>query len=437
MPTSRAAFWFGLLGILGSAPGCAVVEEVPTTDEGNLVDVSESRLPEVCRSSEIVTLERPRSSVDGSRGTFKYRVWFRKPASEGLPTVVHVPGGPGSTSIGHEQAWVPPSYGLVTTDPRGVGCNLTSNVDADSFYRTSEFANDVVAAIADLRTKGMGPFVLHGHSYGTVLATHIAHRLAEPDQPKPEAVVLEGVVARAFTNEWMAASYVDEWKLQKASLSPAVRSALREPQPLGYDGKVWGNFFMVVTSQLGPDAMQNSFKLLEPDDAGNPIPENIEKLKALIEALGKIEVATGPALVLQKNVACHELTSDLPEDNVDVVLEDGEITKAPDVGTLCRGLEIERPFHVRDHLYPFRTYYFLGEHDTATPPWQGKLHFDTLTTADRVEVVVKGAGHLPLSRHLDPCGPSLVEAIAAGKGFGDALDACGAPVDVRAGQAAR
>ncbi|MBX3196568.1 MAG: alpha/beta fold hydrolase [Labilithrix sp.] len=426
-----------LLGSLLLASGCAVADESEdsSTSDGNLEEAAVA-LPAACRSAEIVALSRPHSSARPAGEKFTYRVWFRRPASPELPTVVHIPGGPGTPSIGHDQAWVPPSYGLVTTDPRGVGCNQTAAADAREFYRTDELANDVVAAIDVLRTKGMGKFLLHGHSYGTVLATHVAHLLADPARPQPEAVILEGVLARAFTTEWMAASYVDEWSFQKATLSPAVRSALREPKPLGYDGKTWGNFFMVMTAQLGPDATQAAFQLLDPDAAGKAVPENIEKLQTLIDAFGKLEVSAGPSLTLQQQVACRELTSDLPADNVDVVLEGGEIVKAPDVGTLCEGFELERPFHVRDHLYPFRTYYFIGDHDTATPPWQGKLHFDTLATADRVEIVVEGAGHLPLMRHLAPCGPSLVEAVAAGQGFGDALAACGAPVDVRFGRAA-
>jgi hypothetical protein len=77
----------------------------------------------------------------------------------------------------------------------------------------------------------------------------------------------------------------------------------------------------------------------------------------------------------------------------------------------------------------------LGDHDSATPVWQGKLHFDTLATADRVEVVVKGGAHLPLMRHLGQCAPALVAKIAKGEPFADELAACNVPVETRVASA--
>jgi hypothetical protein len=97
--------------------------------------------------------------------------------------------------------------------------------------------------------------------------------------------------------------------------------------------------------------------------------------------------------------------------------------KSSQAGSLCTGLALSERYDVKDHLYPFRTFYFLGSNDTATPPWQGKLHFDGLVTAERFELVVKGAGHMILDS-LGSCAPALIDAAAAGAGFGAALATC-------------
>lgn len=417
------------------AVACTTSAPPPAADADLVAPADDAgALPEACRAPEVRAMLRP-SGVGDPRAAFRYRFAFRRPAP-GMPTVVHLPGGPGSTSIGQALEWVPPSFGLVSTDPRGVGCNPVADVDPAAFYTTEAIAGDVVAMLAVLRAEGaLGAFVLHGHSYGTLLATHVAQRLAEGEGPAPEAVVLEGVMGRAFTGEWMGQAYVDEWTLQRARLSPGALAQLAVDAPLGLDGKTWGNFFMLVTSQLGPETTHGALALLEPGPDGRPVPTNVSQLRDLVARLGAVQVGAGEALRLQRYVACREITRDLPTDNVDVVLSGGEIVASPDVGTLCAGLPLASPYHAAAHPFPFRTVYFLGDHDTATPPWQGHVHFDAHEGADRVEVTVEGAGHLPLARHLAACAPALVERIAAGSGFGEALATCPARVSVRSARA--
>ncbi len=395
-------------------------EDVEGGQEQNVLAKGDVLLAEACTKDDIVAIERPQSSADPSQGSFTYRVRFRKPASANGVTVVHLPGGPGLPSIGHDANWLSAEMGLVQTDPRGVGCNPASVTDPASFYRSTELAEDVIAAI---ETLGLQNYVIHGHSYGTSLATRVAHRLAERDLPKPKAVLLEGVIARAFEPEWMAQSYVDEWDAHARDLPPEAIEELSKESPLGLGGKVWGNAFMALASAFGHAATHNVLSKLANGTDGAPDVNARAELKAIIEQLGAIQPTTGAGHTLQRFVACREISQDIPDDNIDVVLDHGKLVKSSQAGTLCTGLPLSDRFDVKDHLYPFRTYYFLGQNDPATPAWQGKLHFDSLTSAERVELVVAGAGHMVLDA-LGACAPTLVERAAEGSGFGEALTTC-------------
>ncbi len=57
--------------------------------------------------------------------TFDFKYAVIRTASPGSPTVLYVPGGPGGASIGDDSIppLIPDEYGLILTDPRGVGCN--------------------------------------------------------------------------------------------------------------------------------------------------------------------------------------------------------------------------------------------------------------------------------------------------------------------------
>jgi pimeloyl-ACP methyl ester carboxylesterase len=408
----------GLAGILMS--GCAQESVDDEPGNGAADVVAATPLAEACTRPDIVSLERPHLHAKPNGAHFTYRVRFRKPARPDAVTVVHLPGGPGLPSIGEDPGWAGKELGLVQTDPRGVGCNPAKIDDPAAFYRSAELAEDVIAAIEKL---GLTNYVLHGHSYGTSLATRVAHLLAKRNLPKPKAVLLEGVIARAFDDKWMGQAYVDEWEAYMKELPPEAVSELAKGMPLGIDGRIWGAAFMVLSSQLGQAGTAAFLGKLAHDANGKPDLAAREELAEMVKKLGAIAPTTGAGHTLQRFVACREISKDIPDDNNDVVLDHGKLVKSPEAGTLCTGLDLADKFEVKDHSYPFRTFYFLGERDPATPVWQGKLHFDTLRSADRVELVVAGAGHLILDS-MGSCVPSLIERAAAGSGFSDALGTC-------------
>jgi hypothetical protein len=62
-------------------------------------------------------------------------------------------------------------------------------------FSTREIAGDTIAAIADRR---LTHYILFGISYRTALGTTVAHEIEARGLPPPDAVVLEGVLGRAF-----------------------------------------------------------------------------------------------------------------------------------------------------------------------------------------------------------------------------------------------
>ena len=95
--------------------------------------------------------------------------------------MIFLPGGPGQLSMEESlgiDKIVPESWGLVLTDPRGVGCNFNGKtVYPREFYQTQHIAHDVLSVIKDLK-RPHSEIVLFGVSYGTVVATEVSH-LAE------------------------------------------------------------------------------------------------------------------------------------------------------------------------------------------------------------------------------------------------------------------
>lgn len=117
-------------------------------------------------------------SRDNREFSFKFQ-WIQKNVDS--PTIIFVPGGPGSGSISestvedrdeviketYEYLGVPDTFNLILTDPRAVGCNGDFRFE-EGDLSSELFADDLVAMI---KSTGIKDYILYAHSYGTVLAT--------------------------------------------------------------------------------------------------------------------------------------------------------------------------------------------------------------------------------------------------------------------------
>ena len=374
-------------------------------------------------------------AIDRYDLTYRARV---RPAAAGQPTIVFLPGGPGNTSIGDDMSgFVPADFGLVQTDPRGVGCNELATPAADplAFYSTDQIADDVIAMIDHL---ALDNYVLYGHSYGTELATVVASRLGTA----PRAVLLEGVLGRAFhSDELPAQAYSDQWaNVLRPGLPADALAILDGDAPLGIDGALWGKYMMAMMPR-GAGAqghpLVNALLALSQEVAtqtGTNVDDNRAALAAEVRSFAELEGVTPAGLTLQRHVACREITDKIPSDNVDVVLDHGLLVPSPRVGTLCTGLALDAPYDAATDRIVVPSFYFVGDLDPATPKLQSDYHFAANTASRRTRVTIKGGGHLPLHFNLatdpEPCALAIVGAVATGGDLAAALGTCKRPTTV-------
>jgi pimeloyl-ACP methyl ester carboxylesterase len=385
-------------------------------------------LPVHCTGPEMVRIARP--ATDGK--TFAYGFRFKAPTKPGAPVVVSLPGGPGQSSTESPPPFLPEGWGYLLTDPRGVGCNTLASVpsgDASGeFFTTENLADDVIAALAD---RHLDAYLLYGVSYGTLLGTTIVHKLEKSYATPPKAVILEGVLGRAFGEDFAGAEYIRQWERVHAILPADVRTELEtKPEPFGMTRIEWSRTLMGLL-MASPTFVANLVSSLS-----TTIPEVTPEIRAQalaqLKANGAAPHLTDPgARELYRQIACREIMDTVPENDLDVIFEKGKLVRnKPEEGTKCAGLTVTKPYDAAKLPFKTKVYYFIGESDVATAAWQGEYHFKT-HDGPAVKIVTRGGGHNSLQLNQEACAPALVSDIATGGANIDAvLATCPAKVDV-------
>lgn len=376
-------------------------------------------LADNCNLENIKFIERP--IVAGDASTFTYKYALRKGIDSKKPTVIFLPGGPGLPSIGSPNPKVPPEFSAIQTDPRGVGCNSpTGNtIYPDEFYRTENLASDVVAIVA---AESLSHYIIYGESFGTQLGTVVTAQIQAAGLPLPKALVLEGVLGRAFYPKEAARGYIDIWNKIMTSLSTGAVSSLSQPNPLGFTGSVWGAVFetyaLYGTIPAGFIA-KNLLALMDPAFSD-------EQRQQLIGILEKKKVSTALDINgdrLYKQIACNEIVDDYgPENNF--VLTAGKLTQISQ--GYCEGIKLSRPFDSAKYQVRVPLYYFEGTLDPATPLTQARFHFDNQVSAPKVFITVEDGGHAALSLSASPCLGKIWNKIAEGQiDLAEEIQSCG------------
>lgn len=387
----------------------------PADDPSSHDESGEPAAMPTCDAMSLRSLERPIDPDDPDSATF---TWFYQhlDRDDGYgPTIIHIPGGPGGTSIG-ETAGIPDNVDLVLTDPRGVGCNAEGAPHDADYYGTDKFASDVLAIVRELELQD---YIVYGHSYGTLLSTVVAARATEEGLPPPRLVVLEGIVGHAIDTD--DAAYRTLWPLVRDALSENVRTKLlADPPPLGRTPLAWGETITGVLSQFSPDVLLALLSSLE--DGGDTT-----ELEGLLTAIGdgqptwQNEVMMG----LFRPVACREIAE---HSWFGFELRDGEVVPTVDA---CAEIDVVAPFDAADWPIAAPILYIEGGMDPATPPMGARAHFDAQYGTDRTFVTVAGVGHLPLMWRINGgCGTSVWETILADGDLQAALNACGVEATV-------
>lgn len=375
-----------------------------------------SNLPAVCQDSEIFRLKRPISSDGLATGIFSYGFRFKAPTREGAPVLVFLPGGPGGTSIDDPPAFVPSGWGYLLTDPRGVGCNSLAALPppdvSSAFFRTQEIAADVIAAI---RYQKLDNYILFGVSYGTLLATTVAHGLELNKVAPPKAVVLEGVLGRIFGNgdgDFQGAQYIVQWdRIRKVLPKDVLTDLDLNDAPFGIEAEGWARVLTALLPRGPAEAaiLIAALSVTQPED----VRHNAHKQ---ILGLSSIHPHAEPgAIELYRQVVCREISDTTPTSDLDVAFVRGRLVRNfAEEGSKCGGLRVTSPYDSAQLPYMAKTFYFIGDSDVATPAVsQGAYHFEH-HQGHAIRVITVNGGHNSLRFNQGSCAPSVMESIDAG-----------------------
>jgi pimeloyl-ACP methyl ester carboxylesterase len=372
-------------------------------------------LPEHCTGPELLRIKRPVYSEDPNGDTFAYGYRFKAPTAEGAPVIVYLPGGPGQASTENPPGFVPPGWGYLMTDPRGVGCNrlaqLPSGATSGRFFSTAEIANDVIAAIEDRRLEH---YILFGISYGSALGTTVAHEIEARGVTKPDQVVLEGVLGKTFgkgASDFPGAEYITQWHRVRDVLPADVRTELdTAEQPYGFDRTTWSKFLMENIPR-GPGDTLNIVAALSTEQPQDVRQQILDMLTASRDAppqkAGENE--------LYRQVACREIMDTVPDSGLDVVFERGDLVRnKAEEGTKCKDLHVTTPYDAAELPFSMPLFLFVGDSDAATPAWQGAYHFEHHAGGPVTRILTRNGGHNSLELNQIDCAATLMASIATG-----------------------
>ena len=345
---------------------------------------------EECESKNIKKISRPMVSNTKSKTDFFSYSFFHISADEGQPTVVFIPGGPGQTSIDNKGVEIPLNFGIIYTDPSGVGCNEVEGAKlSDEFFTTENVAADVVALISELK---LNNYIIYGQSWGTTVAQIATNQIEKLALVPPKALVLEGVVGRAISNKTEAfEGFVKSWKSIKNQLEPdLVKSLTQQSGFMGLTSEEWGSSIrsrIIVGEEITVDFLTQVSRM--PDYTVQTA------VRANNDSAASVDLSRKKFYDL---IACRQMYNGNSELNRNIVLKAGEL----DFGTtsFCRGINSLKPFNSKQWQVKTKTYYFSGSSDPLTPLWQRDYHMLNQRASAKITVTIRGAGHLPLRNNL-------------------------------------
>lgn len=330
-----------------------------------------------------------------------------------LPIVLHLSGGPGQPGIKDDEKTF---YRQIRIDLRGIGCNKTTVTSPDEFFDSEIFATDVVAIIETLKLKH---YIIEGTSYGTALGTIVASKL-DKSTYKPQALIFEGTVGRAYNQSDIRAAYVARWNQIWTSFSTQTQNILREKNPLGLSGTQWGQaialFLSLGHAAPGEDAtvkFLNQALSCEPQLSSSECSSKRSKIKPVIEQF-RFSGVDSYQDQLYFHTMCRELSPGGHE--LDFILSEGRLI--PDPKDHCNGVTLSKPFYAEQFPYSIPTFYFSGGLDVGTPPWQTLYHVNANTHSPRTIITVPEGGHNSLGKGLKDCKDAVLREILTNGGAG-------------------
>lgn len=357
-----------------------------------------------CEGDTFRAIERPIDPEHPEAGTFPWVVRVEPGARPDAVPVVFLPGGPGFEVLEAGRAYgvVPAELPLVTTQLRGVGCNALPEPVAPASSWTTTHADDVLAAIEAL---GLDTFALYGHSYGSVLATVVAHR-AEARGMHVTAVILEGTVGRTWSQgDRQFDGFVARWEHLLAD--PAAARLRKRVGRLGFAPEVWGEWVYGTLAAGAGDGGPDPVLAV----GSGPKKALREALAAAAEGagIGPESLSPGEAWATRETL-CRELL----EESFWHARVGPDLRLEP-LADGCADVAVDRPYDPAD--WPIRApiVYLAGDADPVTPWARARAqHLEAMPESPRAAVRIPGAGHFA-ARQLGDCAAPVFRAAVEGR----------------------
>lgn len=342
-----------------------------------------------CPGKNTLTINRP--TGDGNK-TFPYTYEYncKNPA---LPTVIHIPGGPGLPSIGSNPL-AEMNVNVISTDPRGSGVNSSywTAGGKEKDLSTEKVADDIVAIIESQKLKN---YSLHGSSFGTAVATVVTSKLEKSKSNYlPKSLILEGVVGRAEQEGEQSSAtrkFFDEIKTEAGFCVTCKLDSLQGPLSPTQIGNL-----METLQSLGKDPATNLVK-------GASAEQLTEMGKENAKPLGPNE------LRVYNSIACREY---FLKGITDTTYSKGELT-GPSGGS-CKDQKRDHPFDSKAWQVKTKTYYVVGTADNFTPLAQARYHFENQANTNKEVICVPRGGHTPLKYNMPKCAAQVFSKMNSG-----------------------
>ncbi|MGZ3749330.1 MAG: alpha/beta fold hydrolase [Pseudobdellovibrionaceae bacterium] len=358
-----------------------------------------------CNDKGICTIKMPVVSDDGHSQELSYSFKYRPPEGD-APTVVFIPGGPGSKSTDQDPkkiANIPDNFGVILTDPRFVGINEIRNPDSfKNSMRTDLVADDILRAIKSVKAKN---YILYGVSYGTMAATVAASKAgANP----PRAVVLESTVGHSTTQSDIQLTYNEKWKLYVKAMAPgdfrkfkaSIRSFIQSGQ---FKPEDFGQAIMTLLTYrrnaLGVDDLDYWIQLM--------IEGPKDRAIRVTQSLLKVKNSEPGAKIFGSVVKCRELLPDAHLENSDLAFDGIGDSLKPSGHSDCAkfgNASNQKLFDSKNFQIQEPIIYIQGQNDPITPNSQAEYHYKNQARASsKIMVIVPDGSHSPLNKAFNGC----------------------------------
>jgi len=158
-------------------------------------------LIESCDLATTYHIQVPTNHFSQNSDKIDYNYSIYHPLNRNKETVyiLEIPGGPGGVAlrdVERSRGQYPKHVGVITVDPRGLGCNLyPGDIVEKVNLSTKQHAQDLASI---LKAEKISKYIVLGGSYGTVVGTHLIHYIeSEKTIPNPIGLILTGTLGKA------------------------------------------------------------------------------------------------------------------------------------------------------------------------------------------------------------------------------------------------